>query len=418
MRINDFLVEKKQVVSERPMGFIKQGLNKLGAKFLPGSFGAKAQGRLNTGTVANKLYKDFATYIGQTGYDSNSDAVKAFLKSQGTDKEIDVDSIAGAPGTTLDRNGLNKVFMSVAQGLARSGGGGDPPPAGGGNNPPANNNPPAPPANNNPPAPPANNNPPAGGGNNPPANNNPPAPPANNNPPAPPANNNPAAPPAPPNQRKTRTRNNPTAPPGTNPTADPGVAVAQGANTEPAGVTATQQPGQAPGQTQQPAPTVAQGATQDTTAPQPGAPTQPQQAAPNTNFRKGKVEKPARNTAATGLKTKPTRDRTAYNQKRRDQRAAKNATAQVAPMSTGGQAKANFGAQPNLGAPLPNYQREHTEEILRKIAIASVTGIPVTRDLYNAASRLMSENNTTLKYIGIKVDLKESTRHTVKLIKI
>jgi hypothetical protein len=377
MRINDFLVEKKQVVSERPMGFIKQGLNKLGAKFLPGSFGAKAQGRLNTGTVANKLYKDFATYIGQTGYDSNSDAVKAFLKSQGTDKEIDVDSIAGAPGTTLDRNGLNKVFMSVAQGLARSGGGGDPPPAGGGNNPPANNNPPAPPA-----------------------------------------NNNPAAPPAPPNQRKTRTRNNPTAPPGTNPTADPGVAVAQGANTEPAGVTATQQPGQAPGQTQQPAPTVAQGATQDTPAPQPGAPTQPQQAAPNTNFRKGKVEKPARNTAATGLKTKPTRDRTAYNQKRRDQRAAKNATAQVAPMSTGGQAKANFGAQPNLGAPLPNYQREHTEEILRKIAIASVTGIPVTRDLYNAASRLMSENNTTLKYIGIKVDLKESTRHTVKLIKI
>ena len=386
MRINELLVEKKQVVSERPMGFIKQGLNKLGAKFLPGSFGAKAQGRLNTGTVANKLYKDFATYIGQTGYDSNSDAVKAFLKSQGADKEIDVDSIAGAPGTPLDRNSLNKVFMSVAQGLARSGGGNNPPAAGGGDNTPANNNPAAGGGDNTP----ANNNPAAGGGDNTPANNNPPAPPANNNPPAPP------------NQRRTRTRKNQPAPPGTNPAADPGVAVAQGANTEPAGVTATQQPGQAPGQTQAPAPTVAQGATQDTPAPQPGAPAQPQQAAPNTNFRKGKVEKPAKTTTATGLKAK----------------SKKTQAAPPAPMSTGGQAKANFGAQPGLGAPLPNYQREHTEEILRKIAIASVTGIPVTRDLYNAASRLMSENNTTLKYMGIKVDLKESTRHTVKLIKI
>ena len=352
MRITDFLIENK--VDEAPQGIISRGLNKLGAKFLPGKWGARARGRLNAGAVANKLYKDYYTYLGGSNQQPSIQSLSRFLQSQKIMGDVVKQVSSSVPvknPQAMSTGEVEKFLMGVSHNLQAG-----PEPA----------------------------------------------------------------------QDQTQP-----AAPGTVPSADPGVAVSQpGGNSgvaatpqaqapqqqAPAGVTAKQKPGKPAVQAPKPAPTVAQGATQDTPAPQPGAPANPQQAAPNTNFRKGKVEKPATNTAATGLKTK--RDRTAYNQKRRADRAAakaaKNAPAQVAPMSTGGRAKANFGATANMGTKLPAY----TEEILRKIAIASTNGVPVTRDLYNAASRLMSENNTSLKQMGIKVDLKESTRHTVKLKKI
>ena len=397
MKINDFLVENK--VDEAPQGMISRGLNKLGAKFLPGKWGAQAQGRLNAGAVANKLYKDYYTYLGGSNQQPSIQSLSRFLQSQ----KIMGDVVKQVSSTVPIKNPqgmstgeVEKFLMGVSQNLQ--------------------------------------------------------------------AGNEPE-----------QSQEQPAAAPGTVPSAQPGVSMstpggnngisaapqAQASQQQaPAGVTATQQPGKPAAQAPQPAPTVAQGATQDTPAPQPGAPTEPQTVAPKSNFRNNKVEKPAKNTAATGLKTKqpaqtapqsgikldpgsqggfkksltpPATEpvaqpapkarggkvagqvsQTPNAVRKRTARAKTTAPAQAAPMSTGGQAKGNFGATANMGTKLPTY----TEEILRKIAIASTSGVPVTRDLYNAASRLMIENNTTLKQMGIKVDLKESTRHTVKLKKI
>ena len=46
----------EEVLDERPVGFIKGGLQKLGAKYLPGSLGAKMQGKVEVGQQANQLY--------------------------------------------------------------------------------------------------------------------------------------------------------------------------------------------------------------------------------------------------------------------------------------------------------------------------------------------------------------------------
>jgi hypothetical protein len=132
------IVESNQKVTERPMGMIQHGLNKLGAK-LPGSLGAKAQGKIDTGTVANQLYKEFATYLGRTGQKATDESLRAFLQQKGADKEIDIDKIISAvapvsetssslgiaytEATSLGRSALNKAFMQVAQGLAGAGSG-------------------------------------------------------------------------------------------------------------------------------------------------------------------------------------------------------------------------------------------------------------------------------------------------------
>ena len=148
MKLREVLVENNQAVTERPMGLVKQGLTKLGAKVLPGSMGAKMQGTLDTGTVANKLYKDFATYLGRTGDQATDDSVRAFLQSKGADKEIDVEKIIGSnvsETVALNRGALNKIFMQVAQGLAKSSAGGSAAPAAGKSTAPASSTPSAPP---------------------------------------------------------------------------------------------------------------------------------------------------------------------------------------------------------------------------------------------------------------------------------
>lgn len=129
MKLREVLVENNQTISERPMNIIKQGLTKLGAKFLPGSLGAKMQGKLDTGNVANTLYKDFATYLGKTGQQATDDSVRAFLRSKGADKEIDIEKILSsnvAETVALNRGALNKIFLQVAQELAKSSGGAAP----------------------------------------------------------------------------------------------------------------------------------------------------------------------------------------------------------------------------------------------------------------------------------------------------
>ena len=101
----------EEVLDERPMGFIKGGLQKLGAKVLPGSFGSKMQGKVDTGKQANQLYSEFHTFLGRSGYESTDDALKAFLQQKGIN--VDVDSIlksvappaAAAPPATPPASG-------------------------------------------------------------------------------------------------------------------------------------------------------------------------------------------------------------------------------------------------------------------------------------------------------------------------
>ena len=182
----------EEVLDERPVGFIKGGLQKLGAKVLPGSLGAKMGGKVDTGKQANQLYQEYHTFLGRTGDPANSTSLKAFLQQKGIN--VDVDSLLGSgappaaaptPAATepvaesidnlnrmlvlagrqpkkmitetknvkkkkilteevaLNRSALNKVFMQIAQKMAGSsagapaaGGGGapsgSPAPAGGG----------------------------------------------------------------------------------------------------------------------------------------------------------------------------------------------------------------------------------------------------------------------------------------------
>lgn len=179
------LTSDEEVLDERPMGFVKGGLQKLGAKMLPGSYGKQMQGKVQAGEKANQLYSDFHEFLGQTGYKSTDEALKAFLQQQGIN--IDVDKIlkgvaptpvAAAPAPaaskgfnvrlpkaapapvaesvdplnqilvlsgrkpkniinenkskvlneaiSLNRGALNKIFMQVAQQMARSGNTGSP----------------------------------------------------------------------------------------------------------------------------------------------------------------------------------------------------------------------------------------------------------------------------------------------------
>ena len=193
----------EEVLDERPMGFIKGGLQKLGAKVLPGSFGDRMQGKVEVGQQANQLYKEFNIFLGKSGYPSNDAAIKAFLQQKGIN--VDVDSIIksaapapvaspaaaptpaapaskgfnvklpqkGAPApvtenvdnlnrililsgrspkklineeVALNRGALNKIFMQIAQQMSSGQGGSVAAPNAGGAPPAASGNPSATPA--------------------------------------------------------------------------------------------------------------------------------------------------------------------------------------------------------------------------------------------------------------------------------
>jgi hypothetical protein len=78
MKISDILVESSQV-QEAPMGV----LSKLGNKALSKLGSGTAQGKLETGEHANRLKKEFQTYLGRTGGTAEVKTVLAFLKSKG-----------------------------------------------------------------------------------------------------------------------------------------------------------------------------------------------------------------------------------------------------------------------------------------------------------------------------------------------
>lgn len=80
MKFSDLIVEnKKQELTEKPMGFLKTMGNKVASAFGSG----KAQGRLDTGKKANALRKEFDVFLGKTGQNPTGDLVLQFLKQKG-----------------------------------------------------------------------------------------------------------------------------------------------------------------------------------------------------------------------------------------------------------------------------------------------------------------------------------------------
>ena len=116
MRIDD--------LNEAPMGVLNRMAQKVVSK-VPGSIGAKAQGKLDTGTVANKWKKDYMTYLGRIGQKADTENLKAFLKSLGMTDQ-DTASIVGESALierALARGEIDKIILKAAQiGAAQAGG--------------------------------------------------------------------------------------------------------------------------------------------------------------------------------------------------------------------------------------------------------------------------------------------------------
>ena len=371
MKIYEFL--DKHEVDEAPQGIISRGLNKLGAKFLPGKWGAQAQGKLNVGAVANKLYKDYYTYLGSSGQQPSMDSLSRFLQTQKIMGDVVKQASSTAPvknPAAMSTGEVEKFLMGVSQELAAG-------------------------------------NPVDGGG----------------------SQQSAAAGSA---QQAAPTQQ---AAPGTNPTAQPGVAVSQQPTSStsgqaPAGVAAQQQPGQAPGQPAQPAPTPAQGATQDNPAPQPGAPEQPVKqapaASPQSGFRKSvaDIQKPA--AAASGFKTAaPKQDPAAAPTQ------ATPAPTQAQPAAApAGKAKPAWAAArdaKNAAAISKPVTRTTTikmpdtkyseARMLKAIAEAAYSGKPISRKAYFFATKMLEARGVSLRDLGIRVVLSESTASQIVLKK-
>jgi hypothetical protein len=133
MKFND-------VVTEAPMNFLKRFANKAVSK-VPGGIGHKAQGKLDTGNVANSWKNKYMKYLGQSNQKATTDSLKNFLKNLGFDDGIISNTVTESVLTerSLTRTEVDKIFLSLAQKSAANTNdtpGGSPQP--GGNQPPTN----------------------------------------------------------------------------------------------------------------------------------------------------------------------------------------------------------------------------------------------------------------------------------------
>jgi hypothetical protein len=76
MKINQLVTENKQRLDEKPMGILSKAGNTIMSKLGSG----KASGKLQTGDIANKMHKEYDTYLGQTGEEASAESIIAFLK--------------------------------------------------------------------------------------------------------------------------------------------------------------------------------------------------------------------------------------------------------------------------------------------------------------------------------------------------
>lgn len=108
MRIDD--------LNEAPMGVLNRMAQKVVSK-VPGNIGATAQGKLDTGRVANQWKKDYMTYLGRTGQKADTENLKAFLKTLGLNDQ-DTASIVGESALierALTSGELDKIMLKAAQ---------------------------------------------------------------------------------------------------------------------------------------------------------------------------------------------------------------------------------------------------------------------------------------------------------------
>ena len=76
MKINQLINENKQRLDEKPMGILSKAGNTIMSKLGSG----RAAGKLQTGDLANKMHKEYDTYLGQTGEEPSAESIVAFLK--------------------------------------------------------------------------------------------------------------------------------------------------------------------------------------------------------------------------------------------------------------------------------------------------------------------------------------------------
>ena len=76
MKINQLINENKQRLDEKPMGILSKAGNTIMSKLGSG----RASGKLQTGDLANKMHKEYDTYLGQTGEEPSAESILAFLK--------------------------------------------------------------------------------------------------------------------------------------------------------------------------------------------------------------------------------------------------------------------------------------------------------------------------------------------------
>lgn len=111
-------------LNEAPMGII----NRLGQKVLskvPGSIGARAQGKLDTGNVANQWRKEFVTYLGRVGQaNPSTETLSGFLKAKGFSDE-DIKSVVGESAMVYERVITNKELDSMILRAAQVAAGGN-----------------------------------------------------------------------------------------------------------------------------------------------------------------------------------------------------------------------------------------------------------------------------------------------------
>lgn len=136
MRINE--------INEAPMGLLARAGNKIVSK-IPGNMGATAQGKLDTGKVANKWRRDYATYLGRTGQKPSTETLTAFLQSLGMK---DASSLVGESvifERPLTSSEVDKIMLKAAQiGAGAASGASSGAPAGGGSPAPAGSGAPEP----------------------------------------------------------------------------------------------------------------------------------------------------------------------------------------------------------------------------------------------------------------------------------
>lgn len=117
MRVTQVLEQQNtKKVDEAPVGAIKQGLRKLGAK-AAAKVGMKGTamglaGKVDAGTKANELMNSFKGYLGRTGGDMNkTDAatVKAFLQSQ----KMPTNTVPASG--IVPKKQIDQIFLKSAQ---------------------------------------------------------------------------------------------------------------------------------------------------------------------------------------------------------------------------------------------------------------------------------------------------------------